>query len=244
LCTPTYHGKTCELSGAGPDLSELDNILSGVTTNYNRMVEAVLNRTNWSEMLVVVDVTGSMKKYAASVYKWMKMDHGPTNPIKYYVFFNDGDGKDNSLKVIGSTGGIYGVSTADMNTVFVTMQTAMRNGNGGDDPENDIEALIFGIQQCPTCLHVIHIADNSATPRDMSLISKVTKPVRVIPCGLNGSKVNANLTSIAYNTSGSVHTLTEDIMTFSKTIKPDTTMLKSLTANLGSFSGRKTIKFY
>jgi hypothetical protein len=216
LCTPNYHGRTCNLLGKGINVNELDGILNDTTTNYDHTIEAVLDRMNWTEMVVVIDVTGSMHTCAALVYRWMKKNHGPINPIKYYVFFNDGDDKADSAKVIGSAGGLYGVSTADMNTVFATMKAAMSNGDGDDEPENDIEALLFGIQQCPTCSNVIHIADNSATPRDMVLIANVTKPVHVIPCHLNKDEINPELMSIVSETGGSFHTLTKDDMTYSE----------------------------
>ncbi|CAF4270482.1 unnamed protein product, partial [Rotaria sordida] len=40
------------------------------------------------------------------------------------------------------------------------MQAATKNGNGGDGPENDIEAILYGIKQCSTCTNLIHIAGN------------------------------------------------------------------------------------
>lgn len=198
MCTANHSGRTCNLDGAGTDLSELDKILNGTTENYDRTIEAVLDRMSWTDMVVVIDVTGSMRTCATLVYRWMKKNQGPVNPIEYYVFFNDGDDKVDSLKVIGSTGGLYGVSSAD-------------------GPENDIEALLFAIEQCPTCLNVVHIADNSATPRDKDLVDTITKPVHVIPCQLNGKEINPELISIASKTGGSSHTLTKDDMTYSRT---------------------------
>jgi hypothetical protein len=90
------------------------------------------------------------------------------------------------------------------------MSLAMENGNGGDNPENDIEAILFAISKCPDCGNIIHVADNNATPRDLSLLYKVNKPVRVIVCGVKGA-VNPELLNIAYRTGGSLHTIEEDI---------------------------------
>lgn len=165
-------------------------------------------------MIAVVDVTGSMQPCAAAVYKWLKLAYERINLIQYYVFFNDGDNKPDSAKVIGSTGGIYGIPTSNLTTVLATMQAAMRNGNGGDGPENDIEALIFAIGLCPSCSNIIHIADNQVTPRDMSLLANVTKPVKVITCQLYSS-VNPALIDIASATNGSIHTLQQDIINLS-----------------------------
>ena len=152
---------------------------------------------------------------AAAVYKWITLAYDRVNKLKYYVFFNDGDDKPQINKTIGSTGGLYGVESTNLNIVLNTMKTAMKNGNGGDIPENDIEALIYGIRMCPTCSNVIHIADNQATPRDMTLLSNVTKPVKVIVCQINGTPLNTNLMNIAANTGGSIHTLEQDIINLS-----------------------------
>lgn len=173
-----------------------------------------MNRTNWTNIVAVVDVTGSMQPCAAAVYKWMKLAHNRTNLINYYAFFNDGDSKLTSEKVIGSTGGIYGIETTNLYTVLAAMETAMRNGNGGDGPENDIEAVLYGIARCPTCSNVILIADNQVTPRDLILLPQVTKPVKVITCQLYGT-INTNLINIASKTNGSIHTLDEDITNLS-----------------------------
>jgi len=150
---------------------------------------------------------------AAAVYKWITLSYERLNKIKYYVFFNDGDDKIN--KVIGSTDGIYSIDTSNLNTVLNTMKTAMSNGNGGDAPENDLEAILYAIKLCPTCSNIIHIADNQATPRDMILLSNVTKPVKVIVCQMAGFPLNTNLMNIAANTGGSIHTLEQDIINLS-----------------------------
>ncbi|CAF0983378.1 unnamed protein product, partial [Rotaria sordida] len=215
LCPPTHFGPLCEYRGIGTDLTVLETILNGSLTNYDRTVERVLNRSNWTNMVAVVDVTGSMQPCAAAVYKWLKLSYDKLNLIKYYVFFNDGDNKADALKVIGSTGGIYGTPTTNLNTTLAVMQAAMKNGNGGDGPENDIEAMLYGIKQCPTCTNLIHIADNQVTPRDMVLLSNVTLPVKVITCQLGSSSVNANLINIATRTGGSIHTLEQDIINLS-----------------------------
>jgi hypothetical protein len=152
---------------------------------------------------------------AASVYKWMTLSYEKVNKIKYYVFFNDGDHKLTANRTIGCTGGVYRIPTTDLNLVLDTMKTAMINGNGGDTPENDIEALLFGIQQCQNCSNVIHIADNQATPRDLILLKNVTKSVKVIVCQLGGYALNITLINIAANTNGSIYTFEEDIINLS-----------------------------
>ncbi|CAF2686645.1 unnamed protein product [Rotaria sp. Silwood2] len=215
LCPGSYYGSNCQNVGSSTSVSLVDEIINGSNITYERTVENVLNRNNWTNIVAVVDVTGSMLPCAAAVYKWMILAYERVNKIKYYVFFNDGDDKPQANKTIGSTGGLYGIDAFNMNTVLNTMKTAMKNGNGGDIPENDIEALLYGIKKCPNCLNIIHIADNQATPRDMILLKNVTKPVKVIVCQLSRNALNTNLMNIASNTGGSIHTLEQDILNLS-----------------------------
>ncbi len=98
--------------------------------------------------------------------------------------------------------------------VLATLNTAKRNGGGGDGPKNDIEAILYTIPNCSTCENIIHIADNGATTRDLILLNKVTKPIKVIVCKLaSGTLVNEKLLDVDYKTGGSLHTLDSDIET-------------------------------
>jgi hypothetical protein len=146
LCTKDFYGSRCEHFGETTDFSILESIINGNNNDYEHTVENVLNRNNWTDIVAVVDVTGSMQPCAASIYKWMNSSNEKNKYIKYYVFFNDGDDKLNSDKVIGSTGGIYSIDANNPNKVLSTMKTAMKNGDGGDIPENDIEAILRAIQ--------------------------------------------------------------------------------------------------
>ncbi|CAF1356781.1 unnamed protein product, partial [Didymodactylos carnosus] len=214
VCPKFYSGVNCQQHNSGRDTKELDDIISGSQKNYDHTVENVLERNkDWTDMLVVADVTKSMEACDASIYLWLKLNALSNNRALYYVFFNDGDNKRNAQKIIGSTGGIYGTSPSDLNVVLETMRTAIKNGDGGDIPENDIEAIIRGIKDCPTCKSVVHIADNSATPRDLILLDQVKLPVKVIVCGAKTKEdVNPGLIYIADKTQGSIHTMKEDIL--------------------------------
>ncbi|CAF1364063.1 unnamed protein product [Rotaria sordida] len=187
---------------------------ASVPTIDEQTVTGVLSRHNWTDIGAVIDVTGSMASCYAQIDQWMALSQ--TNRlVQYFVFFNDGDKTPDANKVIGSTGGIYGVHTSEgIAKVLETLKTAKSNGSGGDGPENDIEAILYTIASCPTCENIIHIADNQVTPRDMSLLNKVTKPIKVIVCKLAaGTLVNEKLLDVAYKTGGSLHTLDSDIET-------------------------------
>ncbi len=163
----------------------------------------------WKKLLVVEDVTGSMMPFVADLLLWNALK-GNLQNTQHFVFFNDGDRKDDVEKEVGKTGGIYHTKPKNVDVLEETMISAIAGGEGGDTPENDIEAIIEGIQKCPECEEVVLIADNNATPRDLELLDQVTKPVHVVLCGIRYRPNPAHLL-IAWKTKGSLHTIKEDI---------------------------------
>lgn len=169
-----------------------------------------LNRNNdWKKMLVVTDLTGSMSPYTAQLLLWFKLAHN-TGRVEHLVFFNDGDGKPDSLKILGNTGGIYDIKPQSFEDIAALANTVVEKGTGGDEPENNVEALLHGIKACPACTEIVMISDNWASPRDLALLKQLNKPVRIILCGTEEG-VNPDYLNLARDTGGSVHTIYEDI---------------------------------
>jgi hypothetical protein len=159
----------------------------------------------WKDILIVSDFTGSMIKHNLVVMAWIKKMYA-NNPerITGMVIFNDGDNKSDKRKRIGETGGIYHTASKNMADILELSRKCMENGSGGDLQENNIEAILFGIQTYPQSKEIVLIADNPATPRDLSLWSKINKPVHVILCETN-YLINCDYLNLARNTKGSVH---------------------------------------
>lgn len=183
--------------------------LERLTKGDSTVLNTFQRNQQWKKMLVVTDLTGSMSPYTAQLLLWYKLAQN-TGRVQYLVFFNDGDHKSDKEKVLGNTGGIYGQSAGSFDEIAALANKVTSKGSGGDDPENNVEALLFGIEQCGDCEEVIMIADNWATPRDLILLKKINKPVRVILCGTEEG-INPNYLNIARQTQGSVHTIEEDI---------------------------------
>ncbi len=182
----------------------------GLKTDSIVMKVMERNKT-WKKLLVVEDVTGSMMPFIADLLLWNALK-GNLQNTEHFVFFNDGDQKVDYEKEVGKTGGIYHTKPKNVDVLEETMISAIAGGEGGDTPENDIEAIIEGIQKCPECEEVVLISDNNATPRDLELLDKVTKPVHVVLCGIRYRPNPAHLL-IAWKTKGSLHTIKEDITT-------------------------------
>lgn len=169
-------------------------------------------RNKWKSKMIVTDVTGSMRPYINELLTWhfLKLMSGEDYD---YVFFNDGDNKRTSDKVIGKTGGIYYTAGNTNDAVLEELFAAMQKGSGGDMAENDIEALLFAVRKKKAHSELILIADNPAPVKDIELLGELDIPVRVILCGSEYG-INPQYLEIAYKTGGSVHTVEEDIMHF------------------------------
>jgi hypothetical protein len=173
-------------------------------------VSAVLNRNkNWDKMLINCDLTGSMSPYSAQLFVWHRLNIDK-NKIQHFVFFNDGDMTPDNKKNAGNTGGIYYSKADNFDDLKEVAYKCMRNGYGGDAPENDIEAMLKGFKKCKDCGDVILIADNWANMRDYEFIDKIDRPVRIILCGTQFG-INKQYLDLARATKGSVHTIEEDI---------------------------------
>jgi hypothetical protein len=173
------------------------------------VVTSVMRRNTWENMLVVTDVTGSMSPYTAQIFAWLP-NALATGKCAGFVFFNDGDQKKTPQKTVGKTGGIYGTSSVRSDSIYMAARKAMSGGDGGDQPENNVEAMIWAINNIPAGKDIVLIADNWATPRDLSLFEKVNRPVHIVLCGARGG-VNPAYLFLARATRGTVHTVTDDV---------------------------------
>lgn len=170
----------------------------------------ILTRKSWGgKYAVLIDVTGSMTPYTAQVMLWIKnskscLDNGRV------AFFNDGNETPDIIKLIGNTGGIHMVESHTFDTVYAKMQTAMRRGDGGDIPENNIEALLVTQKKWPMLDSFIMIADNNAAIKDIILLKHVNKPVNIILCGVT-DKINPSYIELAAKTNGRIYTIEAEL---------------------------------
>lgn len=166
-------------------------------------------KKEWKNMTVVADLTGSMFPYTSQLTLWFKLKLKDSR-VNDVVFFNDGDMKTTSEKVIGETGGIYFGKATDYETVRKLAIETVSHGGGGDGPENDIEALIKAEEKTDKENEMILIADNWAPIKDFVLMKELTRPVHIILCGAYRG-INIEYLELALRTGGSVHTMEEDL---------------------------------
>lgn len=184
-----------------------------IADTANSVVFNVLKRNkSWKNKLIVADLTGSMYPYAQQISTWLKLHFLKDTTSQHFVFFNDGDNKKDENKKIGATGGVYHCKAKTVEELISTMESTIRKGQGGDAPENPIEAIIYGLNKSGKVEDVILIADNWAKARDIKMLARIKVPVRVVLCGVyEGMEINEDYLNIAYKTKGSVHTIEQDI---------------------------------
>lgn len=162
----------------------------------------------WKKVLLVVDMTGSMFPYIGQLLVWFKNNY-ETEKVKYYVLFNDGNTTPDEKKIIGRTGGIYPFEAKDYKKLKSDIENVRKKGEGGDDPENDLEAIFTAIITYRDYSDIVLLADESVV-RDMALLRRIRKPIHIILCGTKKG-INEQYIKIAQHTKGSIHTRNEDL---------------------------------
>lgn len=171
----------------------------------NRTVLELLKEDDSERIGIAVDVTGSMSPYVVQTLIWLRESIN-SEKTETILFFNDGNYTADYFKRIGETGGLYSVSEVrDFDSIIETLIKSMVSGNGGGDiPENNVEALLETQRSCDGCTNLVMIADNYATPRDLSLAKRIDLPVKIILCG-GEELLNPAYLNLARSTMGSVH---------------------------------------
>ena len=207
-------------------IKKVRDIVNGQVPFADSVVFRTFDRNkDWQNMLVVNDWTGSMYPYGAQAVLWHRI-HLRSNPrIRHFAFFNDGDLLPDELKVVGQTGGIYLTPADSLVQIARTMKQVMISGYGGDDPENDLEAVWEAMQQVESYGQVVLIADNKSGVRDMDLLdTRDFPPIRVVLCGADsGRAIHPDYLEIAQRTEGSIHTIEEDIEALSSSTQEGST---------------------
>jgi hypothetical protein len=194
-------------------INNMRDIIMGKVGFTDSTVYKVLKRNiDWKDVLLVNDWTGSMYPYGAQAVLWHRINF-KKNAIKHFVFFNDGNMKADDEKEIGNTGGIFYAPAQQISQLVQVMREVMISGNGGDTEENDIEAILYGINRFNDYKDIILLADNKSNVRDISLLPAIKQPIHIILCGVNDSTpVNTQYLEIAKQTGGTLHTIDEDIV--------------------------------
>jgi len=188
---------------------KFDKFISGEYKIKDSTIFRVFERNNqWKKVLLVVDMTGSMFPYIGQLLVWYKKNY-ESEKIKYYALFNDGDNLPDNKKVVGNTGGVHTFEAKDFKKFKKDIEDVRKKGEGGDDPENDLEAILKAMTAYRDYQDIVLVADDSDI-RDMSLLKRIRKPVHIILCGTKRG-INPQYIKLAIQTKGSLHTANNDV---------------------------------
>jgi hypothetical protein len=218
----------CKSEGITEDEGYIRKMETAAGGNSEKVVTKVLERNNWSEKLIVCDLTGSMLPYAAQLSVWYQLNVKIESNLQF-VFFNDGDGTPDHLKLIGKTGGIYYQRANGISDLVTLMSEVQRKGCGGDGPENNMEALIEGVKLAGPYKELVMIVDNNANVKDLSLLNKFNRPVHIILCGASSGRILEDYLQIAWKTKGTIHTMENDLTELAKMADGETIKVNNIT---------------
>lgn len=170
---------------------------------------ALERNRQWKNAMLVLDWTGSMYGHGAEALLWQAINEDSSG-MEMCAFFNDGDRKKNIQKVAGYTGGIYVEDAKPVSQPVRLMRKVQNKGNGGDSPENDLEALITAMSAAPHTQDLVLVADNNSCIRDFILLRHLDRPVHIILCG-TAKGINHQYLNLAWRTGGSIHTKNLDL---------------------------------
>jgi len=167
----------------------------------------LLTTKEWpGKIAVVADVTASMTPYNTQVMLWLKFAKKPLENGRF-IFFNDGNNSPDALKSIGNSGGLHIAESNNFDSVYQTMRRAIAAGQGGDIPENNIEAILAAQKKWTDIDSFLMIADNRAPVKDLINLKNVKKPVNIILCGwVDYMAINDSYIQIAAKTKGKIYT--------------------------------------
>ncbi|MES2381756.1 MAG: hypothetical protein V4538_11985 [Bacteroidota bacterium] len=210
----TYEAPTKEK----PTTIKFDKFLTGeYKLKDSTIFHAFRRNPQWKKIAMVVDLTGSMFPYIGQLLIWYKQNY-ESEKVMFYTLFHDGGDVIDETKKVGLVGGVYTFEAKDFKKFKKDIDETRKKGGerqGGDDPENDLEAVLKTITTLRGYSDIVLVADDSPV-RDMVLLKRIKKPIHIIICG-TAKGINAEYLKIAYQTKGSIHTAKDDINM--KTIK-------------------------
>jgi hypothetical protein len=196
--------------------NQLKRFLAQLSPSPDSTIERVFDRhLEWKNSLVIMDWTGSMYEFGVKLILW-HTQHIKESGVKKLVLFTDQRGDDNS-KSIGDCGGVFYQENTDVKKL-VKLMKSLKNKESNDIEENNVDALLKGIEKADDFKELIMIADNRSCMKDYCKADSIKVPVKVILCG-SQLGINPQYVNLAYQTKGSIHTLesdTEDIGQWAK----------------------------
>lgn len=197
-------------------------LIDGKTADIRPQVMPILERNmpKWlpDSCAFIIDWTASMYPFGLEVLQWLDRYPRDRSQVKGLILFNDGDDRLLGEKVIGQTGGIYGTFKTDSDDLLQLMQKVKKQGQGGEDEENDLEAVLAASQRFANCQDLVLLVDARSFVRDLPLLPQLKaqlesrqQRLHILLCAAE-EKIVPDYFVIAHNTQASLHSPNEDLL--------------------------------
>jgi len=199
--------ETMEAKVLQSNQNQLKRFLAQLSPSPDSTIERVFHRhLQWKNSLVIMDWTGSMYEFGVKLILW-QTQHIKESGVKSLVLFTDQRGDDNS-KSIGDCGGVFYQENIDVKKL-VKLMKSLKNKESNDIEENNVDALLKGVEKSKDFSELIMIADNRSCMKDYCKADQIKVPVKIVLCGTQLG-INPQYVNLAYQTNGSIHTLESD----------------------------------
>ena len=180
----------------------------------DKVLETVMDRNNWTNKLLISDVSYEMLAYALKLADWYKANKKGSE-ITQFVLYNNGQRRENS-----KSGCAFHMVSPDYDSLVNLIKYVYAN-KGLETAKHDIEGLIDGEGISKTYTDVILFVDKDAGLHDYQYFKKLKAPVHVVLC-VDDRRPNEQHLTIAWKTKGSVHTMSGDYYDIGKLKEGDT----------------------
>lgn len=194
--------------------------LAGGGHEYNRdkVLETVMGRNNWTNKLLITDVSYEMLSYALKLADWYRSNLKSDQTTQFVLYHN---GKQ---RLGSESGSAFHLVSPEYDSL-VKLINYVHEGAGLEKAKYDLKGLIDGGGISQTYDDVILFVDKDASLHDYAYFKNLKAPVHVVLC-VDQRVANAQHLTIAWKTKGSVHTISGDFNDIGKLKEGDNFVLE------------------
>jgi hypothetical protein len=180
----------------------------------DKVLETVMDRNNWTNKLLISDVSSEMLDYAKKLANWYIKNRKPGETTQFVLY--------NNQQRHGSTkpGNAFHLENPDFDELNKLIDYVYAN-KGLEGAKHDLKGLIVGDGIAKNYKDVILYVDKDAALHDYEYFKQLKAPVHVVLC-VDPRRPNAQHLTIAWKMKGSVHTLSGDFTNIGKLVEGDT----------------------
>jgi len=166
------------------------------------VLETVMDRNNWTNKLLISDVSYEMLSYAHKLAKWYN-ENLKAGETTQFVLYNNGQQREK-----GESGSAFLMVSPQYDSLVKLIDYVHKNRQM-EKANNTLKRLIEGNGISKTYKDVILFVDKDAGLQDYEYFKQLKAPVHVVLC-VDDRRPNPQHLTVAWRTKGSVHSLSGD----------------------------------